>query len=235
MLNIGVLIIGSLYWDNKAHRTKWRRERLDCEVQQRVNVPIRYGRLSSSRGNSYTMVFSTGLAENEFGRAIVIPCKSHNLVEEAKYLWRAEQSCESMPSSNVSAKWGCVALIENPERPIANDLRNRWTTLISESPCYGRLNFADNEDAPVDESGFLNIRWPRSEDCSDLEVDVLLATATDPTIKFGCYPTAREIAQAWNTPFGRKHIEYFNGNRQNEITTFQDATIESILKGLREN
>ena len=43
-MKIGVLIIGSLYWEEKPHRDKWRRERLCVESRQHVKVPIRYGR-----------------------------------------------------------------------------------------------------------------------------------------------------------------------------------------------
>lgn len=37
-LSLGVLIIGSLYWDN-SDREKWRRERLDLESQLYVRRP----------------------------------------------------------------------------------------------------------------------------------------------------------------------------------------------------
>ena len=64
-LSLGVLIIGSLYWDN-ANREQWRQERLDPNHKLCVHAPIRYGRQSANRGNSYTMVFSTGLREADF-------------------------------------------------------------------------------------------------------------------------------------------------------------------------
>ena len=66
---LGVLIIGSLFWDNST-RDEWRRDRLDLERRQYVRAPIRYGRQSTGRGCSYTMVFSAGLCEAEFGTAI---------------------------------------------------------------------------------------------------------------------------------------------------------------------
>lgn len=54
---IGVLIIGSLYWDDdKPHREEWRRDRLRMDNRQYVKVPIRYGRYSETR-KGYTMVF----------------------------------------------------------------------------------------------------------------------------------------------------------------------------------
>ena len=60
-LLLGVLIIGSLYWDRACHRTNWRRDRLDQCRGRHVRAPIRYGRRSKTRGCSYTMVFSSGL------------------------------------------------------------------------------------------------------------------------------------------------------------------------------
>lgn len=50
MGKLGVLIVGSLYWDLKAPRPRWRAERLDCPHQEQVKVPIRYRRRSTSRG-----------------------------------------------------------------------------------------------------------------------------------------------------------------------------------------
>ena len=60
--SLGVLIIGSLYWDNSI-REKWRQERLDLERQLCVRAPVRYGRQSKNRGFSYTMVLSAGPRE----------------------------------------------------------------------------------------------------------------------------------------------------------------------------
>jgi len=46
-LNAGILIIGSLLWDEK--RQEWRNARLDRRSQKTVAAPIRYGRLSGKR------------------------------------------------------------------------------------------------------------------------------------------------------------------------------------------
>ena len=116
-MKLGVLIIGSLYWDDKPHRNKWRRERLCVDSQQHVKAPIRYGRLSHSRGCSYTMVFSASLSEEQFGQAIVVPFKSKDLISEAECLWTAERPPNKKPNGRISADWGRVALVENPEPP----------------------------------------------------------------------------------------------------------------------
>ena len=232
-------IIGSLYWDEEKPREQWRRERLvDLDNRKYVRAPIRYGRLSRSRGCSYTMVFSKQLDEpnmpDKYGYAIVVPCKTpvngvEDLVSEARHLWQAEGG----KKGGISAKWGCVALLENPRHPIPDVLRTGWTKHVRREPHYGALNSARGEATVVDEEGFLTTSWPRTDDDSDLGVDVLLATATDPTIIRGDYPSAREIAAAWNAHEGDDHehyVRYFRQNRQCEIWTCQDSKIEKLLR-----
>ena len=232
-MKIGVLIIGSLYWDKSEHRQKWRGERLDLDAQQYVKAPIRYGRRSGSRGCSYTMVFSAGLGAEQFGHAIVIPCKSQDLVKEAECLWLAERPSGNKPNGRISADWGCVGLLENPAHPIPDELHDVWTKRVLGESCYGQLmNSGCDEEVVVDKSGFLKIPWPKSEDSPDLGIDVLLATATNPTIVGGRYPSAQQIANAWNTPVGKGYVDYFCKNRAHGIKTFQDTEIEDRLREL---
>lgn len=115
-VSIGTLIIGSLYWDPEPNRARWRSERLDLAASRNVFAPIRYGRRSDSRGNSYTMVFSEALTRQEphMGCAIAIPCARpvHSiqaLVEEAQHLWAAERTRDSF-NGRISADWGRIAL-----------------------------------------------------------------------------------------------------------------------------
>ena len=230
-VKLGVLIIGSLYWDDKPHRDKWRRGRLCVDAQQYVKAPIRYGRLSRSRGCSYTMVFSASLSEEQFGQAIVVPFKSNDLISEAEFLWIAERSPDSRPNDRISADWGCVALVENQDRPISDKLREAWTKRVSRERCYGQsMNSASGEKVAFDRSGFLNIPWPRSTDGSELGFNALIATATNPTIVGGSYPSAQQIANAWNTHEDREHVDYFLNNKKHGIKTFQDVEIEECLR-----
>ena len=237
-VRVGVLIIGSLYWDDKEHRKEWRHDRLVAlDDRQHVRAPIRYGRLSRSRGCSYTMVFSKQLdapdTPDKCGRAIVVPCQAPvnsvgDLVTEAQCLWRAEGGKER----SISAKWGCVALLEHPKRPMPDDMRAGWTNVQREQR-YGALNSARGEASVIDAEGFLTISWPKTDDDSDLAVDVLLATATDPTLIRGDYPSAREIAAAWNAHEGEdyeRYVQYFRENRDCGIRTFQDGEIEKRLR-----
>ena len=181
------------------------------------------------------MVFSTSLAPEEYGRAIVVPCRRRvrsaaDIVEEAVHLWTAETPTGRNQWRRVSAKygWGCIGILGSPHCPLPADLCSGWSQRISGDPCYGSLSAADGEDPAVNESGLLTIAWPESEDGSGLEVDVLLATATDPTIVNGQYPTAREIADKCNR--SKRRAEYFRENRRVGIRTFQDAEIEARLK-----
>src|SRR6266436_291433 len=72
-LTAGVLIIGSLLWDSEKERPAWRGARLNVAAAQTVTAPIRYGRLSESRDNSYTMVFSRMCPA---GQAKLVPCSN---------------------------------------------------------------------------------------------------------------------------------------------------------------
>ena len=238
-LSVGVLIIGSLYWDLAPHRKDWRANRLNPDDERFVRAPIRYGRRSSTRGCSYTMVFSLGVGADQSGRAIVVPCKHRahgidDLSREAECLWAAERKPGARMGS-LSADWGCVALLVNPNRAESDPLRElsrRWTDRVSNERCYGQLNSAVDEDVIVDELGFLRIPWPETEDPPDLEVDVLLATATNPTIVAGRYPSPEQIADAWNSSDGKNYVDYFCKNRAHGIRTFWDNIIEARLREL---
>ena len=116
---------------------------------------------------------------------------------------------------------------------MSDELRDGWTKRVSRESCYGQLmNSANGEEVVVDKDDFLEIPWPESEDGSDLGVDALLATATNPTIVGGRYPSAQQIADAWNNPVGKSHVDYFCKNRAHGIKTFQDTEIEDRLREL---
>ena len=179
------------------------------------------------------MVFDKGLDENQFGRAIVVPCRrpvrdTAGLVKEAECLWAAESNSDTLDHISAKSRWGCVALLTN--RPIPDELRTGWIDRINRDRRYYGQEPDAYEKVWVDESGFLNISWPSSEDGSDLGVDALLATATNPTCDY--YPSPREVAEAWDTRKGKKYIDYFCKNRAHGIKTFQDNKIEDRLREL---
>ena len=229
-MQIGVLIIGSLYWDDSVPRTAWRCERLDVERKVRVRVPIRYGRRSTTRGCTYTMVISSGLDKENFGTAIAVPCTSEDLFTEAEHLWAAERDAADGPDGTIARGWGRVGLLERPSGPLDRKKRERWTDCVHGKPCYGNLPHGRDERPAIGKSGFLSIEWPETVNGSPLEWDVLLATATCPTLDKGEYPSPGTIAQAWQTPKGKSEVKYFWNNRKNGIETFQDAEIEAMLR-----
>ena len=242
MVKLGVLIVGSLRWDPKPPRPRWRAERLDCAHQQHVRVPIRYGRRSTTRGDSYTMVFSPALAVDELGTAIAVPYRSSDLVEEAEQLWAAEGNSNGAPEGSISAGFGCVALLENPDLPLPDVLRKAWTDRVGREEGYKTPMRMHGEDRDVVDpcSGFLNIDWPRTVAGPPLGWNALLVTATSPRgARRSCrfYPSPREIADAWS--ISEKHdsrsgrtVDYFWSNQKSGITTHQDPEIEARLRHL---
>jgi hypothetical protein len=110
---VGILIIGSLIWDRgRTHREAWRTERLTTE-RIVVRAPIRYGRRSKDRKNTYTMLFSNEFCQDHMGSAVAVPRgrrirSGSDLVQEAEALWAAEQTT---PGETRHPRWErCIAL-----------------------------------------------------------------------------------------------------------------------------
>lgn len=230
-LTAGVLIIGSLLWDLEKGRPAWRSARLNMAKAQNVTAPIRYGRLSESRGNSYSMVFSRLCP---LGQAILVPCSRdiscvQDLIAEAECLWKAEQP--GAKSHRIAATWGCVAVLCNPERDIPDDLLRGWATRVAAEYGYGSVSQTQEEGVLVTADGLLRIEWPKLVDGGAAAgVDLLLVTANDPNITAISpnYPAAETIAEAWNR--AGDYVGYFWNNRNCGICTFQDGEIRRSLR-----
>jgi len=228
-LNAGILIIGSLLWDER--RQAWRDSRLDMTSAQSVTAPIRYGRRSETRGNTYTMVFSRAC---EAGRGTVVRCSRpvssvDDLILEAEHLWAAEQN--ATVSRQISAGWGCVTLLCNPDRTIPQMFLTGWANRVGQERKYGNVPQTSEEGLLVSARGLLQIAWPQCvADGVAAPLDFLLATATRPTLTGTqvSYPTVEMIANAWNADAGN-HVEYFRKNNENGIRTFQDDAILQLL------
>lgn len=159
-LRVGILIIGSLLWENKPHRQDWRNRRLDNDEsgRARVRAPIRYGRKSGRRSDTYTMVISRDCENGKWGEAVVVGCNhpadsAEKLIEEALDLWRAEQADASMPAHPLGALWGCVGLLENPTgKGIPANWLQEWKSTVAKDrqPPSG-LRHAKNERPTVDQ------------------------------------------------------------------------------------
>ncbi len=224
---VGVLIVGSLFWEPTPHRARWRRDRLDVPNAVPVDAPIRYGRRSQKRGDTYTMVFSglTRRPDYRGGRALVVPCRrpvasASDLIEEARQLWVAE-SPNGSARRPLCGQWGAVCALFRSESTGA--LRDAWALAVREEE-YPEFPHAVSEPPPFRADGVLTLPWPtRGGESPVNDLDILLATATRPTIPKGRYPRASQIAAAWVEHDAQ--AEYFFNNVQSGIRTFQDLSI----------
>lgn len=156
-----------------------------------------------------------------------------DLVQEAARLWTAETSDGENSCNRISAHsgWGCVALLENPNGSVPDDPRECWAKRVSEESrrdgeksLYGKkIISAYGKELVVNRRGFLKIPWPTPADSPGLNFDALLATATRPTLRDGCCPSAEGVARKNKADEGRR---YFRKNRKHGIETFQDAAIK---------
>jgi len=255
-LAVGILAIGSLFWDPQKDalhpeelgvREAWWKSRLDKGAARSVTVPIRYGRLSSTRGDTYSMVFSAEPAASGCGK--VIPClnfvgNEQDVKSEAEHLWAAERGVES-PDTSLSSRWGAVGLLINWERSseakYVQDLekiKGSWSVLINQT-AENRKHYQKvaTNNACISKSGLLEIAWPKSTDGRPLELDLILATANIPALVGvpPTYPDTTKIANAWlrarkKYP-AQNYEDYFWKNVTNGITTLQD---EEIMRRLND-
>lgn len=178
------------------------------------------------------MVFSNALLPSQLGWALVLPCRctvsnADQLVHEAQALWAAEQSKASTPGP-ISAGWGAVGLLLNPTQTALAEFRTGWLHRVErERKRYESFKHATNEDAAVDSDGILSIPWPSSENGAPLNIDLLLATATQPCLMNGSYAIPQAVAEAWNK--APKERRYFDENRRSGITTADDYRIIRYL------
>jgi hypothetical protein len=235
-LDAGILIIGSLLWDDDKIRQQWRDERLDLDQSELVSAPIRYGRRSGERrGHTYTMVFSRSASA---GHARVVRCShpitsADDLITEALRLWEAEELAKDT-GRIANKRWGCVALLCNPKRKIPEDLLRAWAQRVGDEQGYGHVSQLAAEGSLISKDGILQIDWP----CciaggAPVDLDLLLVTANDPTLAGmpPSYPSVETIVRAWND--AAPHAEYFWKNTDHGITTFQDD--ESARRGFAQD
>lgn len=238
---LGVLVIGSLYWDQQNDRNIWRRS-LDCEQAMPVKVPIRYGRKSKEDGDrrgTYTMVFSVGIdSTDRVGRGIILPYKStvstsQEFTDLAISLSKAEmidrQGC------TISKPWGCVAIAINES--MASDKKSRLTSMwkdciLQHAPLNQRPHMPafSNESEPKSITDDLMMNFDTKAIFQICNLDAILATINgikyeDETV--ARYPTVKQIAKSI---YDADYYDYFLLNRHNGLTTFQDRQIARTLK-----
>lgn len=228
----GVLIIGSLFWqDHKQQegddlRKQWREENLYMEDSSNVIVPIRYGRFS--RDKVYTMIFDYRLPKNHFGKAKAVPLKE--TITSLDQITRITNGLSLIEGGKTDTfikgnkkPWCVCTLWMNPSLgdSLRNDLTDYWHERLQENS-VGYKSFAQQPYSfSCSKQGILDISW--QEELNNL--DFLIATSTLPKLRDGVKElTVPEIAN---------HIDnraYFHENRKVGITTFQDEEILEELK-----
>ncbi len=234
-MRVGALIIGSLAWDPSDLRRNWRESRLSMEGAQRVTAPIRYGRRSWSRSDTYTMVLSPDCIESGTGTGVglAVPFRyeiesAKHLIEEAVRLWRIESNEDGVSPGVLSADWGSIALLLNPDWSRPSGFLAAWADAVSGSPGYGGLPRAEGESSIVDTSGLAQCPWPSVvESGRPVPLDALLVAATAAEITNGRYPTSTSVAEAWKDK--PEEAQYFWKNRECGIETLHD---EAVLRAL---
>ena len=226
--NCGVLMIGSLYWDDEE-RTKWREKRLQMSEAVRVFAPIRYGRISKFREKTYTMIFDRSCYQLGMGIAWLAPVKNpirdiYDLKEEAKKLWDVEGGQQG----SILGSWGSVGILKNPNTRVSSHFINEWKDFYINEKVETQKIFEKNELPSISENGLLLLDWIETIDGKKVvEADIILAAATVP--EKGEIPTAEKIAEASNKV---RYWDYIENNIMNGIITFQDEEILSYRTGV---
>ncbi len=225
-----VLIVGSLWWDiENETRANWQKHSLEIAKAKKVFAPIRYGKLSETRSNTYTMVFSQSCSGDRIGKALLVPFQKSittigDLKIEAQELWKAEGGI----SDRIAGTWGAVGLLVNPESNLPAEMIDRWKSLYKGQRRKPDFKPIGDEPSSLSDDGMLMLQWLEDvENKKVTEFDFILATATLPNVQE--YPSADVIAQACSN---NHYTEYFDKNQAHGITTFQD---EEILKLLHPN
>jgi hypothetical protein len=233
----GVIIIGSLIWEdhlniNKADniRKEWRNQNL-IDKPTPTKVPIRYGRESQTREGTFTMIFSKSCEDN-LGQGLILPFNQdiitfEGLERQAVALAIAEGIYKAA-NLRLTSSWGSVGLLINPklkEKDFASKefIQKKWTDIyrsFSDTFIADSYKIKDENESPITQNGFLNITWQTEMDAFDL----LIATPVIPNPKSLLNPN--DIAQRM---IDKKYQTYFQNNKEHKIATAVDNEIQNLL------
>ena len=191
----GILIIGSLFWEDHQERHKnlrknWRSKRLSMKDKIHIMAPIRYGR--KSKNSSYTMVFSKQVEiNNTLGTAYFVPFKKElksfkTLSNQAEYLSEAEGAEDVKLVKGGNRKWCVIGILFNPKFNIEekNEILKLFAKkLIADGLVdeYANLRVAP-EPTILSKQGEINISWPSTINIKEQKIldtfDFMLATCT---------------------------------------------------------
>lgn len=229
-----VLLIGSLLWENEKNslnkkqgklRASWR-ENLELENKIKIKVPIRYGRKSTSKKCTYTMIFSN--STSVLGTAFLIPFKKEtsNFEEfksQALELSVAEGISTKKYPNQLEASWGAVGVSFNKSQGNRFDkIKKLWHHEFTsfENKDYKIEN--ENEQPSIQKNGELNFEFEIPED-----IDYVFATPVKPNISG--YPTIEKVIEAIieSQP---KYDTYVKENIKNGIRVENDEIILTQLE-----
>ena len=229
----GVLIIGSLLWDKEQQRENWRNNFLLVNEGISVPAPIRYGRVSTERNCTFSMVFSDECNTVDcLGKAVFVPFNNNpinfeGLDLQTTELIKSERKLNSLDSDKFNWAWGTLTLSINPETLKGTSEKGIQAKLLL---AYWARKYSGgfkpeqykvgNEQPVVNKQGLIKFNWP--EDLN--EYDFIIATATKP--ERVSYPTPKNIADRM---IANEYSEYFYRNLEYRISTFQDAEILGFM------
>lgn len=227
-----VLIIGSLLWENEGNslnkiqgklRENWRKE-LDINKKLEVEVPIRYGRKSSSRRNTYTMIFSNSVIA--LGKAYLVPYieETHSfrdIKEQAIRLAEAEGISTRDYPNRIICTWGAVGIAFNRKKEDAiAEIKTKWH---KEFDSFDNNNYRIGQEEPsILSNGELNFNFFIPD-----KVDYVFATPVVPNVSE--YPGIDRIASAIleSNPM---YDTYILKNIDNGIRVKDDDKILNIIQ-----
>jgi hypothetical protein len=238
----GVLIIGSLYWQDFRDeegdniRKNWRDDRLDMIKVRDVKVPIRYGRLSELNGKVYTLVFDLSLSKSDYGNSKFVPFEReyfkgvNEILDEARELSNAEGSGKLLVKGIKNEKkdpWCICSILINANKigeTESQKLREKWKKALEATPDEHEVLPGLKER--LTEYGLnahyeLQIDWPTELE----EYDFLLCTSTKPEENASVEKIAKNV---FNRP-------YFFANLAHGIKTHQDQDIIDELEKIRKD
>lgn len=243
-LNGGVIVVGSLLWEDHLQfnngqdfiRRDWRKLNLNMENKKSVPLPIRYGRKSLLRYNTYTMIFCNSVDPSQ-SKGVIIPfIDSVNSFEELYIQAIALAKAEGIYKNNnrrITASWGSVGILINPQlekaQPsISSYLYERWSNLYSGyQDTFSCSEYAIPFEPPVfDQNGYLQIKW--TEKFNDFDFVLATPTIPKPKRKITEEEIVNAIKKSTNKDYPRGYSNYFYRNRELGIETSQDRVIVEL-------
>ncbi len=232
LLTGGVLIVGSLLWEESEIRDKWRLQCLDLKQRQFVSLPIRYGRISTTRNCTYTMVFSSECkTEENLGTGLFIPFVANPIsFEQLEAHVKRMISAEFNKEKNLSSQnweWGAMGISFNPNEQSDDSPKSiviasflaKWAKKYSNT--FNPDDYkVGNETSVISKDGILLIDWQNIPEA----IDFVIATVIKPELKN--YPSVKNIADRIVV---NEYDKYFKENRKKGITTFQDLEVEELI------